>query len=77
MHPSLPLVLSSSDDMLIKLWDWDKVRSCRLLPSLLMSMVCHVRPQALTGGLCCRTGPAHRSLRGTRTTSCRSECVIV
>ena len=27
MHPSLPLLLSSSDDMLIKLWDWDKVRS--------------------------------------------------
>ena len=29
MHPSLPLLLSSSDDMLIKLWDWDKVRCCR------------------------------------------------
>ena len=25
MHPSLPYLLSSSDDMLIKLWDWDKV----------------------------------------------------
>ena len=23
-HPTLPYVLSSSDDMLIKLWDWDK-----------------------------------------------------
>lgn len=25
VHPSLPYLLSSSDDMLIKLWDWDKV----------------------------------------------------
>jgi coatomer subunit beta' len=24
IHPTLPYVLSSSDDMLIKLWDWDK-----------------------------------------------------
>jgi coatomer subunit beta' len=24
VHPTLPYVLSSSDDMLIKLWDWDK-----------------------------------------------------
>ena len=27
VHPSLPYLLSASDDMLIKLWDWDKVRS--------------------------------------------------
>ncbi len=26
VHPVLPYILSSSDDMLIKLWDWDKVR---------------------------------------------------
>jgi len=25
VHPSLPYLLSASDDMLIKLWDWDKV----------------------------------------------------
>jgi coatomer subunit beta' len=24
IHPTLPLVLSSSDDMFIKLWDWEK-----------------------------------------------------
>lgn len=28
MHPVLPYVLTSSDDMLIKLWDWDKGWSC-------------------------------------------------
>lgn len=26
VHPVMPCILSSSDDMLIKLWDWDKVR---------------------------------------------------
>lgn len=26
VHPTLPYLLTSSDDMLIKLWDWDKVR---------------------------------------------------
>lgn len=24
MHPTLPFVLTCSDDMSIKLWDWDK-----------------------------------------------------
>ena len=24
MHPTLPYLLTCSDDMLIKLWDWDK-----------------------------------------------------
>jgi coatomer subunit beta' len=28
VHPTLPYVLSSSDDMLIKLWDWDKGWTC-------------------------------------------------
>lgn len=28
MHPVLPYVLTSSDDMLIKLWDWDKGWAC-------------------------------------------------
>ncbi|KAF8049763.1 hypothetical protein N665_2121s0004 [Sinapis alba] len=28
VHPTLPYVLSSSDDMLIKLWDWEKSWAC-------------------------------------------------
>ncbi len=28
MHPTLPYLLSSSDDMLIKLWDWEKGWIC-------------------------------------------------
>jgi len=28
VHPSLPYLLSSSDDMLIKLWDWEKGWIC-------------------------------------------------
>ena len=28
VHPSLPYLLSCSDDMLIKLWDWDKGWKC-------------------------------------------------
>jgi WD40 repeat protein len=28
VHPSLPFLLTSSDDMLIKLWDWDKAWAC-------------------------------------------------
>lgn len=28
VHPTLPYILTSSDDMLIKLWDWDKGWIC-------------------------------------------------
>ena len=28
VHPTLPYVLSSSDDMLIKLWDWENGWAC-------------------------------------------------
>jgi coatomer subunit beta' len=28
VHPTLPVFLTSSDDTLIKLWDWDKGFTC-------------------------------------------------
>jgi WD40 repeat protein len=28
VHPTLPVFLTSSDDTLIKLWDWDKGFAC-------------------------------------------------
>ena len=28
VHPTLPYILTCSDDMLIKLWDWDKGWAC-------------------------------------------------
>lgn len=28
VHPTQPLVLSCSDDMMIKMWDWDKKWQC-------------------------------------------------
>jgi coatomer subunit beta' len=28
VHPTLPYVLTSSDDMVIKLWDWEKDWTC-------------------------------------------------
>jgi hypothetical protein len=33
VHPSLPYLLTSSDDMLIKLWDWDKARASLRRPA--------------------------------------------
>jgi WD40 repeat protein len=30
VHPTLPYLLSCSDDMLIKLWDWDKNFTCTM-----------------------------------------------
>ncbi len=38
VHPTQPLVLSCGDDMLIKLWDWEKKWQCmqvRIMSSLL------------------------------------------
>lgn len=33
VHPTLPYVLSGSDDMTIRLWDWDKNWKCMQVPS--------------------------------------------
>lgn len=52
MHPSLPYLLSSSDDMLIKLWDWDKVRQA-LATSTELSHVWMSDQQPLSHLQCC------------------------
>ena len=39
MHPVLPYILSSSDDMLIKLWDWEKASGMHLHCHVLHSFV--------------------------------------
>ena len=40
MHPTLPYLLSSSDDMLIKLWDWDKGWTC--------TQICRAPPRTMS-----------------------------
>lgn len=41
MSPTMPYILTSSDDMLIKLWDWEKVRErlVERLPSCMASSI--------------------------------------
>jgi len=48
VHPTLPYILTSSDDMTIKLWDWDKgnVAAHRGVPSVWIS---HLARRVLTG----------------------------
>lgn len=48
VHPTLPVFLTSSDDTLIKLWDWDKGFSCVQQFEGHSHFVMQVR----TGGLC-------------------------
>ena len=38
MHPVLPYILSSSDDMLIKLWDWEKASQMHCILSHLAQL---------------------------------------
>lgn len=74
VHPSLPYLLSCSDDMLIKLWDWDKGWACTQIFEGHAHYVMQVRPT-----LCCRTRWVCRVpsvavfsfARGARTTSCK------
>ncbi len=58
VHPTQPFLLSSSDDMLIKLWDWDKV-------------FCVESKHVFVLIFLFRTGPARVCLRDILTTSCR------
>ena len=44
MHPTLPYLLTSSDDMLIKLWDWDKACTADATLSSLPRLPCEQPP---------------------------------
>jgi WD40 repeat protein len=46
VHPTLPYVLTSSDDMLIKLWDWDKGWACCQVFEGHSHYVMQVRPKS-------------------------------
>jgi len=36
VHPTQPYILSGSDDMLIKLWNWEEVQTCHSPELMLM-----------------------------------------
>jgi WD40 repeat protein len=59
VHPTAPIVLTGSDDMTIKAWDWDKNWKCVQVRPISVPL-CSVRPP--------HHAPA-RSSRATRTTS--------
>lgn len=46
VHPTLPYILSCSDDMLIKLWDWDKNFACTQIFEGHVHYVMQVRPSS-------------------------------
>lgn len=63
VHPTLPYILTCSDDMLIKLWDWDKVRD---LVCMVASMP-HAEPACSSScfeALCCRSARLARLVGG-------------
>ena len=59
MHPSLPYILSSSDDMLIKLWDWEKGWICTQIFEGHSHYVMQVRHQT---SIACGVLPTDHSL---------------
>jgi coatomer subunit beta' len=72
VHPSLPYLLSCSDDMLIKLWDWDKGWSCTQVFEGHVHYVMQVR---IPHSSFCRCG-AKRSaahMTGAQRTCCGSD----
>lgn len=59
VHPTLPYVLTCSDDMLIKLWDWDKGWQCTQVCGAAACRACRGTcpqqwVQAATANACCR-----------------------
>jgi len=52
VHPTLPVFLTSSDDTLIKLWDWDKGFTCVQQFEGHSHFVMQVRKLTLTGCAC-------------------------
>lgn len=59
MHPSLPYLLSSSDDMLIKLWDWDKGWTCNQIFEGHSHYVMQARFHILHCTVCCSAQNLH------------------
>ena len=60
VHPTMPYLLSSSDDMLIKLWDWEKGWMCTQIfeghSHYVMQVGCHVHtPLCLCPFSACRS----------------------
>ena len=52
VHPTLPYVLSSADDMTIKLWDWDKVCFSRVIDLLYRDGPTHEFSKDMSTTLC-------------------------
>lgn len=50
MHPTLPYLLTSSDDMLIKLWDWEKACPPASLACILTLILCDSRACVFLAG---------------------------
>ena len=69
MHPTLPYLLTCSDDMLIKLWDWDKGWVCTQVFEGHSHYVMQVGAGGCWGPGAGGAGSTTRSSRGTGTMS--------